>query len=105
MNFAIAAVVAAFGVAEGARAQLLNPLRVVDWSAQTVEFRPQSFATLIRSMRLENAHVLPLPRYLEFRSDLVRIGAATFSEWYLIPLAPNPLCENADCGVINRDER
>lgn len=79
----------AFGLAEGAHAELLSPLRIVQWDTPIAEFRPESIGLLLRSLDLNETVAIPLPRYLEFRHDLVRITAASGSAWYLIPLSPD----------------
>jgi hypothetical protein len=79
--------VLACGLAGSAHAELLSPLRIVLWEAPIAEFRPVSIGSLFRSMDLNETVVLPLPRYLVFRHDLVRITAASGSTWYLIPLS------------------
>jgi len=88
MSAVTVAFIATLGFATGAHAQLLNPLRIVQWVAPVAKFQPDSVASLLRPVNLGEAYALPLPRYLEFRNDLIRITTATGSAWYLIPLSP-----------------
>ena len=90
-------ILAACGIVECAHARLLNPLRIVQWETPIADFQPESIGLLLRSMDLNNTKAVPLPRYLEFRRDLVRIKPASGSSWYLIPLGPdNPHREYPD---------
>ncbi|MCW7546271.1 hypothetical protein N7I30_21090 [Aurantimonas litoralis] len=79
----------ACGLAGDAHAELLSTLRIVQWETPIAEFRPESIRSLLRSLDLNETEFLPLPRYLEFRHDLVRITAASGVAWYLIPLSPD----------------
>ncbi|MCD1644938.1 hypothetical protein [Aurantimonas coralicida] len=106
MNAATVAFMATLGFETGAHAQFFNPSRMVQWETPDAPFKPDSVASFLRSMSLGEKYAPPLPRYLEFRNDLVRITTASGSAWHLIPLSPEiSYCGDADCELMDRSGR
>ena len=106
MKMVAVACLATLGFATGTQAQLLSPLRIVQWGTPVSPFQPDSVGSLFRLMSWGETYALPLPRYLEFRNDLVRITTASGSAWHLIPLSPEPSdCGGAWCGMVDQDAR
>lgn len=86
------------GFQQGAFARILEGVRIVQWQMPLPAFVRKSVAPLLRPLDLGMPSSTAVPRYRQFRNDLVRTWTSSSREWYVIPLSDDAaLC--GDAGV------